>query len=364
MSLKGLVCLVTGVTGMVGSAIVRELLSSKEPPAEIRGLDVAWPDAAHDEFGGRVVRFEGSVEDLDLVQRACAGADVVFHCAALVDWRVWAPEEPVRRINLVGTHHVLRAALAAKARALIYTSSIDVVYDPNVGLFGADETLPMPRTFHSPYAKTKGEGEKAALAQNNANGVLRTCSLRPVGIFGEKDRYHIGNMLQSARNGELVARIGDGSALFHHVYVGNLAHAELCAAQKLLARDEKVCGSVYFIGDEAPMPFFDFMEPFVVHAGYAMPPRSRYIPFWLMYGLALCVEGTAAVARALLPAAWSAWLMERFPAKLTRQAVCGVGMHQTVNDSKARAELGYNPIYTPEEARRRTMEWFDAHPVP
>ena len=61
---------------------------------------------------------------------------------------------------------------------------------------------------------------------------LATCSLRPVGMYGPRDKYHLGNIIGMARKG-VSLRLGDGSARFSHVYSENVAHAHILAARAL-----------------------------------------------------------------------------------------------------------------------------------
>ena len=81
-------------------------------------------------------------------------------------------------------------------------------------------------------------------------------------------------------------RVGDGSAAFQHVYVGNVAHAHALVLRKLLDPDAALAGQSYFITDDSPVVnFFDFMDPIVTGLGYSLPPKSRSVPYPVMLAL-------------------------------------------------------------------------------
>jgi dTDP-4-dehydrorhamnose reductase len=121
---------IVGATGQVGSAVLRAI-----PGA--RGTS----------------RPETDVRDRPAVERACKGADVVVHCAALtaVDYCEDHPDE-ARAINVEGTANVARVA-----PRLVYLST-EYVFDGRKGPYSEDD-VPNPQSV---YAKTKLEGERAA----------------------------------------------------------------------------------------------------------------------------------------------------------------------------------------------------------
>lgn len=64
-----------------------------------------------------------------------------------------------------------------------------------------DESLPYfpyPDTHHDAYSRTKALAERAVLAANGTplpgGGTLRTCALRPAGIWGPGEQRHLPRM--------------------------------------------------------------------------------------------------------------------------------------------------------------------------
>ncbi len=330
----------TGGAGFLGRAILREL--ARSPVAEVRVFDLKEADAG--ELPG-VVSLVGDVRDADAVRAACRGVDVVVHAASMIDWGHATPGE-LEQTNVGGTENVLRACREHHVRGLVYTSSMDAVCGTSP-IVRADETLPYPSRFANEYARTKALAEQAVI-RANAPG-LRTCALRPCGMFGEGDPYHVANVLRVVKAGNLPFRIGDGRAAFQHVYVGNVAHAHVLAMRSLLDPESPVGGEVYFVTDDSPaVNFFDFMEPILNELGYTLPPKSRSVPYGLMFSLGALLEGIAFLCRPFF----------RFVPTLTRSSVRFVGHDHTFVGEKARRHFGYEPIYSESQAIKRTVDWF------
>jgi nucleoside-diphosphate-sugar epimerase len=355
--------LITGAGGFLGRNLLRELQprldDASDPLEEVRVLDL---DAEHLPTGPGLVPFAGSITDDALAARACDGVDAVVHSASLIDWGN-VPAETLTEVNVGGTRVMLEAARRAGVRSFVYTSSMDVVCGRDA-VVDVNEDAPIPSPLDNLYCETKATAERLVLESDggertratdeagDAPPPLRTTALRPCGMYGEADPYHIKNTLEVIRAGKLSARPGDGTARFEHVYVGNVAHAHLLALDRLDAGDEGVCGEAFFITDDTPaLDFLDFMEPIVEGVGLTLPPRTRRAPYPLMW--------VAAVGSELL-----SFLGRPFGAKppvLTRSSVRFICKTHTFDGSKARRSMGYAPKYAYEDALQRTIGWWRDH---
>ena len=274
---SGPVVVVTGGAGFLGRALVRELRkASPDAVLDPRELRVLTCGGAGELSGVTYVR--GDILEPDDLRRTFAGADLVFHLAALIDVGQNAPER-VHAVNATGTRNVVEACRAAGVPALVATSSLDVIYSGH-SIHDADETTPYPSSYPSAYCVSKAEGERAV---RDADGTalagrgdrrLRTIVVRPGSIWGEGDPYHVGAMVELARRGPVV-RLGRESAPTHFTYVGNVAHAVALAGRALLEGREEAVGQVYFVSDFAPRNFFDHLEP-VVRAAGGRTARGRW----------------------------------------------------------------------------------------
>jgi sterol-4alpha-carboxylate 3-dehydrogenase (decarboxylating) len=318
-------CLVIGGSGMLGFEIVRQL---KDQGKQVRVLDLQPLPEPICEF------VQGDIRRPEDLQAACRDIEVVFQTAAAV-WDRSLPARVYEQINVDGNRKVLAACLQLGIRRLVYTSTLDVVVQGSKPIVEGDESLPYPKRLpRDPYCRSKILAERLVLAANGPQ--LATCALRPVGIYGPRDRYHLGNVIAMARRGRFV-RLGNGSARFSHVYSENAAFAHLLAARRL-APGSPIAGQAYFIADHYPAKnLFDFMEPFLLELGLPLPRRS--IP----YPVAMVL---AAVAELVAPRS-----------SFSRFAVIQTCVDHTFVDGKAARELGYWPIVSREEAFRRTAAW-------
>ena len=353
--------LITGGAGFLGQAIMRELgspvRSGIAQPAEIRVFDRR---ASTTPTSPGVRTLIGDVRRYPELLRAFSQVDLVIHSAALVDWGHTNASE-LREVNLEGTENVIRACRNAGVAGLIYTSTLDAVY-AGEAITDGDESLPYPDRFVNAYAQTKALAEQAVLRANGSvadssgrdaagRSPLRTCVIRPCGMYGEADPYHLSETLRLAQSGSLLFRMGDGRAVFQHVYVGNVAHAHVLALKKLLEPDSALPGQVYFITDGPAVNFFDFMEPILERLGHKMPPRSRSLPYSLVYPLGALMEALAALCRPFFA----------FRPALTRSSVKLVCKNFSFVGSKAARDLDYRPAYSEKEAIDRTVEYFKVH---
>lgn len=345
MSAARRVVLVTGGAGFLGHALVAELLRSDDPvlgPVEVRSFDVR---AAPPRDGVQAI--VGDVRDPVALRAAFQGVDVVIHAASMVDWGL-VDDATLRTVNVDGTRNVIEACRAAGVPALVHTSSLDAIDDGKPVIDG-DESLPYPPSFPNVYSETKATSEQLVLAAND--GTLRTTVVRPCGLYGERDPYHLGQVLRMAASMPLV-RIGDGRARAQHVYVGNTAHGHLIAARSLLG-DGVAAGRVYFVTDHPAENFFDFLEPVVTGVGYRVRPWSLAIPHRIAWSLGALTEAIA----------WGIRPIHTWRPGLSRYAVDWVCKDCTFTSARIRDELGYTPRYAHDEAMARTIAWFRANPV-
>ncbi len=352
--------LITGGSGFLGQALLRELCKADgvlPPPAEIRVFDTKpLKPELMDKSSVNITSIVGDIRSYEQVRAACEGADAVIHAAALVDWGS-AGEQLLDEVNIEGTRNLIRACREAGVRALVYTSTMDVVCS-GTPIRDGDESIPYPTRFADGYARSKAAAEQVALAANGAplqhpeaetGDALRTCVVRPCGMFGEADPYHVSSTLRMALDGKLNFRVGDGSAVFQHVYVGNVAHGHRLALRSLLRGDGAADGQVYLTTDAPAANFFDFLEPVMEGLGYAMPTRS--IPYPLAYGIGAIMELLAALCRPFFS----------FTPMITRSSVQILCKDFSFKTDKAERDLGYRPVYSDEEAIERTVAWFKEH---
>ncbi len=340
------IILVTGAAGFLGSAIVRELLDPGCPfePKEIRVFDIRPYTGLSN---GKIIPIIGDIRDIKAVRDAVKGVDLVIHAAAIIDWGTKSRKE-VMSVNYGGTENVVNACMQNNVRNLVYTSSLDAVYRGKP-LVNVDETLAYPHRHKTSYCESKYLAEKLVASSNN--GYLKTVILRPSDIYGEGDPYHIGSLVAMAKTGFYI-RLGNGKAKCQHVYVGNMAHAHVLAANALLESNNRVFGQIYFITDGPATNFFRFFDQFITGAGYKFFPRNLWLPRWLAFPMASISELIA----------WLARPVKKYTPKFSRFAVTYTCTDFTFNSQKAKSDFGFAPKYSEREAKERTIDAVKALP--
>jgi nucleoside-diphosphate-sugar epimerase len=334
--------LVTGGSGFLGRAIVRELLQDDAPlrVGRVRILDIRDYAGVTDP---RIEFVRGDVRHPEDVGKACTGIDLVIHTAAIVDWGTQPPKE-VYRVNYLGTQHVVQACQEKGVSMLVYASSLDTVITGRP-LRDIDESQPYPAKHLNMYCESKCLAEQHVLAAHGER--LRTVALRPSDIYGEGDPYHIPPLIDMAKSGFYV-RIGDGTARSQHVYVGNMAWAFVLAARALAEGNHQVGGNAYFITDGPGSNFFTFFDDIVMRAGYKIRPRALWLPCMPTYGLGALAEAMAFLVRPI----------RYYNPKLSRFAVMYTTTDFTFTAGKAQRDFCFAPKYGPEEAMAKTVDYF------
>ncbi|MBN1299146.1 MAG: NAD-dependent epimerase/dehydratase family protein, partial [Actinobacteria bacterium] len=186
-------CLVIGGLGLLGYEIAEQLYSAGK---KVRIMDIAEQkelDAKGFEF------FKGDIRNKKDLRKACEGMDTIFQTAAAV-WDPKTPSHIYDEVNVWGNKNVIEACLLAGVKRLVYTSTLDVVVDGKKPIKDGDERLDYPAQLpRDHYSRTKIIAEKMILKANSKS--LLTCSLRPVGMYGPRDKYHIANIIRAVKNG-------------------------------------------------------------------------------------------------------------------------------------------------------------------
>jgi UDP-glucose 4-epimerase len=224
--------LVTGGSGFIGSHLVDALLAAGNA---VRVLDdFSSGKAAHlaqAERSGRLEVVRADVRDFAAVETAVAGAEGVFHLAALVS----VPQslaDPRRsfEINLGGTVNVLEAARARGARRVVFASSA-AVYGDAPGAAREDETPLRPL---SPYAVDKLAAEQYCALYSDRYG-LETAALRFFNVYGQRQDpaspYSgvISVFADRLRRRDGVTIYGDGKQTRDFVHVSDVVQAMTAA---------------------------------------------------------------------------------------------------------------------------------------
>ncbi|MDK2836721.1 MAG: UDP-N-acetylglucosamine/UDP-N-acetylgalactosamine 4-epimerase [Thermosediminibacterales bacterium] len=221
---------ITGGAGFIGSHIAERLVKEGH---RVRIIDNFSRGKAENiqKIMNDIELYKGDINDTDLLKRVFRGADYVIHHAACVS----APQsfecpEHYIQTNITGTLQVLKAALEAGVKRVVYAASSSAYGDnPNLPL--REDEVPQPL---SPYAVTKLSGEQLCKVFWY-NFKLETIALRYFNVFGPRqdpnDFYSavIPKFISAALAGEKITVFGDGEQTRDFVYIDNVVEANLLA---------------------------------------------------------------------------------------------------------------------------------------
>lgn len=306
--------LVTGGSGFVG----RELLGVLHAHGHVVRALVRSEQAAAvvEARGAQAVR--GDLTSPTALSTVCEGVDAVVHLAAHVadhgDTRLFY------EVNVEGTRAIIEAARRSGARRFIHISTEAVLLD-GAPLCDVDESRALPAKPIGAYAWSKGLAEQ--LVREASRPGFTTLVLRPRLVWGNGDTTLLPRLLDAMKSGSF-AWIDGGVALTSTCHVKNLCAAIECA----LTAGEP--GGVYFVTDGEPIAVRPFLEALVRPRG--VTPGARSVPRWLALSAARVTE-------------WTHTKLKRKGAPaITRTGVLLMGQQMTVNDARARRELGYRPV--------------------
>jgi len=317
MDVKGKKLIVVGGAGFIGSHTVD--LLTRTDAAEIvvydnmvRGNAENLAQALKDPRV-RIFDIGGDICQTDILNAALAGADGVFHFAAL--WLLQCHDFPRAAfdVNIRGTFNVLEACVAQNVKRLVYSSSASVYGD------ALEEPMTEDHPFNNTnfYGATKIAGEAMARAFHHRYK-LPLVGLRYMNVYGPRQDYHgayiavIMKMLDSIDRGESPKVYGDGSQAYDFVAV------EDCAAANVRAMESARVDRFYNVGT----------------------------------GIRTSIKE---IAEALLRLTGSNLPIQYEPAGLT------FVKNRVGSPTRARAEIGFDAKIGLDDGLRRLIEWRRAH---
>ena len=308
---------VTGATGLVGSWLVRDLVSAG---AEVTVLVRDW-DTQSELIRSRLVErtnvVNGAVEDYPTLERAVVEheIDTVFHLAAqtIVGAARRAPLATFET-NIRGTYNLLEASRRHWDMVeRVVVASSDKAYGPSEQL---PYTESMPPLARYPYDVSKACADLIARSYHETYG-LPVAIARCGNIYGGGDLNWsrvVPGTIRSLHFGERPVLRSDGACTRDYVYVEDAVAAYLLLAETL--ERAEVRGEAFNFGPSRPRTVSD-----VVGALQRLMRREDLDPD-------------------------------------IRNAASGEIRHQYVSAEKAQRTLGWQPRYSLDEGLERSVEWY------
>ena len=206
---------VTGATGWVGSAVVKELIGAGH---SVTGLARSEAAAATVSAAGATA-LRGDIADLDSLRRGAAAADGVIHTAFNHDWTRHAESCDEDRRAIVAL-----AETTGADRPLLVTSGTLFVR-PGALATESDALALTAKQF------PRVASEEAAMAAAQAGARVAIVRLPP-SVHGDGDRGFLAMLVGIAREKGVAAYVGEGAHRWPAVHRFDAAHAYRLALEK------------------------------------------------------------------------------------------------------------------------------------
>ncbi|OAN38037.1 NAD-dependent epimerase/dehydratase family protein [Microbacterium sp. H83] len=323
--MSGARVLVTGASGFLGGYVVRDL---RRHGVEVfaAGRDGAALDRVVD-GEHRIVGDLRSLAALDLP------VDAVVHCAALsTPWGRWSA---FREANVEGTGHVVTFARRNHVRRVVHVSSPSV-YAGARDRLGIREDDVDPGNRLNGYIRSKIAAEALVRAALRSGELPEAVIIRPRGLIGVGDPSLVPRLLDV--HDRIGIPLADGGATMIDV----TAVENVAVALRLALSSGDPAGGTYNITNGDPRSFRDLLGALLGMMGRA--PRFRPLPRRTAWALASVMEGVCSV------------LPGRPEPPLTRYTLSTIAYSQTLDISRAEAELGYRPEVALDDALARVAD--------
>ncbi len=310
---------VTGASGLVGGALVAQLLKAGADIVVLERDRVPQSELARSGLQEKVKTVHGDVEDVLLMERVLGEyeIDTVIHLAAQTIVTI-GNRNPLSTFesNVRGTWSLLEACRRSPTVKQIVVASSDKAY-------GDQETLPYtedaPLQGRHPYDVSKSCADLIAQSYASTFGLPVVIS-RCGNFYGGGDlnwnRIVPGTIRSVLRGTRPVIR-SDGKSIRDYFYVEDGAAAYMTLAEQLASRPE-LKGHAFNFSNELQVTVLDITQKILTAMGSDLKPDVQNV---------------------------------------AKNEI----RHQYLSAEKARTMLGWKPLFTLDEGLLKTIQWYRQH---
>jgi len=334
--IQGARFLITGGCGFLGRWLVKEILH-KYPEVCVRIIDLKGDDDSFPDKNG-VCRVEiitgGDICDAETVRDAFEDIDTVFHLAGVVSFAL-CDKALLYRVNVEGCRNVMTLALEKNVSRAVHVSSVaalgygDRDHEPIDEDYEFDWTIAERRKKHYMISKRQADLE----IEKTVNRGLNCVTVHPGLMFGPGDRVNSARFVEAIRGGRIPFNMPGGTNV---VDVRDVAKGIVCAC-------EKGRGGKHYLLSGHNLTFAQINGAVAKHVG-GKPPRFT-------------------LHRALnTPLYHLFYLMEkakRGRGEVTADNVDSAFKFRYFDNSRAKSELGWEPLIPFEQTVIDTVKWLD-----
>lgn len=312
-------CLVTGGSGFLGINLIRFLLAKNW---KITSLDVA--EFAFADVEDRITVLKGDIRDLEFLDDAMRGIDVVVHCAAALPL---FSREDIFSTEVDGTRNVLAAAQKNGVDRVVHISSTAVYGIPDHHPIHENDRL------HGvgAYGEAKIKAEEVCLEFREEGMCVPI--LRPKSFVGPERLGVFALLYEWAYEGKNFPLLGNGRNPYQLLDVEDLCGAIYLAATK----EREVVNDTFNIGAREFTSLAGDFQVVLDRAGHHKHIRTLPAgPFVLVLKL---------LEKLHLSPLYQ-WIYET------------VSTESFVSIEKAEKILGYQPQFSNKDALTRNYDWY------
>lgn len=324
---------ITGASGLVGGNLARELVRQGYAVRAIRRSPASIAHLADQPIDW----LPGDLDDVASLTAAFTGADVVFHCAALVTLDP-DPTPALVKANVAGTRNVLEAARAARVPRLVHCSSV-----VTVGL--SENGQPSDEGARFNFAE-HGLADGYTVTKRQSEDLVRDAAQDGIDAVIVNPTYMLGPYDAKPSSGKMIVGVVQGQSPGYTTGANNFVDVRDVARGMILAWQKGRSGERYILGGHN-LPYKEIFARIAHVAGIA--PLTWSVPWPLAYAAGLFGD-------------LQQWITGKEP--LINSGAVRWGYTSTFQFSSAKAErdLGYSfgPI---EPAIDDAIAWFRAHGI-
>jgi len=324
---------VTGGTGFVGQALVRDLLRTRKTVLLLTRDSRRVPTDLSREVN--IVQGDlGTPQSYDDVLKGC---EAVVHCAKADGY------DPIARAHLeiVAGRNLLNSAIRAGVRRFVHLSTISV-YGITDYEFADEDSPRKPADDH--YTNSKIQIEEEVLQKKDA---IEVVVLQPANIYGPAPCWWSHTLINMMRRGKIIL-VNEGQGVANMVHVADVVHSIILALD-----GEGIQGECFIISDGKPLTwreYFKRLETIVGHEALIQLNASE------AKELSRRLMNRSFTAR-LRRAFGRAILNEPLTFPLTDYAVDKYSCRTTFSTAKAVQQLQYQPVYDIQTGLKTVEEY-------